>query len=44
VVELRVAVSQLQKLAINEFSREKINKSVAGLKEEKSLVRELLRA
>jgi hypothetical protein len=44
VVELRVAVSQLQKRATNEFSREKVNKSVAELKEEKSLVRELLRA
>ena len=33
----------VQKLPINEFSRDKIDKSVAELKEEKSLVAELLR-
>ena len=33
----------VQKLAINDFSREKIEKSVAELKEEKSMVSELLR-
>jgi hypothetical protein len=38
------APGRVQKLAINEFSREKINKSVAELKEEKLLVGELLRA
>jgi malate dehydrogenase len=32
----------VQKLPINDFSREKIDKSVAELKEEKSLVKELL--
>jgi len=32
----------VQKLPINEFSRDKIDKSVAELKEEKSLVSELL--
>jgi len=32
----------VQKLAINDFSREKIDKSVAELKEEKSMVSELL--
>jgi malate dehydrogenase len=32
----------VQKLPINEFSREKIDKSVAELKEEKSLVSDLL--
>jgi malate dehydrogenase len=32
----------VQKLAVNEFSREKIDKSVAELKEEKSLVSDLL--
>jgi hypothetical protein len=32
----------VQKLPINEFSRDKIDKSVAELKEEKSMVSELL--
>jgi malate dehydrogenase len=32
----------VQKLPINEFSRDKIDKSVAELKEEKSIVSELL--
>jgi malate dehydrogenase len=32
----------VQGLSINEFSREKIDKSVAELKEEKSLVAELI--
>jgi malate dehydrogenase len=33
----------VQKLPINDFSRDKIDKSVAELKEEKSMVSELLR-
>ena len=33
----------VQKLPVNEFSREKIDKSVAELKEEKSMVSELLK-
>jgi hypothetical protein len=41
VVELRVAVSQLQKLAINDFRRLTIDASAAELKQEKSLVAEL---
>jgi len=32
----------VQDLPINEFSRDKINKSIAELKEEKSLVSDLL--
>jgi hypothetical protein len=32
----------VQNLSINEFSRDKIDKSVAELKEERSLVSELL--
>jgi len=32
----------VQKLPLNDFSRDKVDKSVAELKEEKSLVAELL--
>jgi malate dehydrogenase len=36
-------VEIVQKLPINDFSREKIDKSVAELKEEKTLVADLLK-
>ena len=40
--KIKSNMAKMQNLPINEFSRDKINKSIAELKEEKSLVSDLL--